>query len=400
MEPRSVAIIGGGIVGLATALRLTQRGVAVTVLEKEDHWAPHQTGHNSGVIHAGPYYKPGSLKARMCVAGNRSMTEFAEEHGIPYDICGKLIVATSAKEVPQLRKLEERGIANGTPLERVTPEQAREYEPYVSCVEALHVKSTGIIDYGAVTRKYAELAAAAGATLLKGTAAIGIVEESDRVIVEHTKGTVSADAMVNCAGLQCDKIARLAGLEPDVQIVPFRGEYYELHEDKHYLVNNLIYPVPDPELPFLGVHLTRMIDGSRHAGPNAVFAFAREGYTWGTINVKETVESVTYPGFLRLARKQLLTGVKEYTRSWSRRLFARSLAQLVPSIRESDIRRAGAGIRAQALLRDGSTADDFIIQRTNRQVHVLNAPSPAATASLEIGSYVASLALGEPVPYA
>ncbi len=393
MDVRSVTIIGGGIVGLATALKLTERGVAVTVLEKEDHWAPHQTGHNSGVIHAGPYYKPGSLKARMCVAGNRSMRGFAEQHHIPHDICGKLIVATSAKEVAQLRVLEERGRANGTPLERVTPQQAREYEPYVSCVEALHVKSTGIIDYAQVTRAYADLSRAAGATLLTGAAASGIREERGGVTVEHTQGTVHSDVLVNCAGLQCDKIARLAGLEPEVQIVPFRGEYYELNPDKHYLVNHLIYPVPDPELPFLGVHLTRMIDGSRHAGPNAVFAFAREGYTWGTVNVRETYESLTYPGFLRLARKQLMTGVKEYTRSWSRRLFARSLAKLVPSIRESDITRAGAGIRAQALRPDGSTADDFIIQRTNRQVHVLNAPSPAATASLEIGAYITGLAL-------
>ncbi len=399
MDVTSVTIIGGGIVGLATALRLTQRGVAVTVLEKEDHWASHQTGHNSGVIHAGPYYKPGSLKARMCVAGNRSMREFAVEHGIAHDICGKLIVATTAKEVPQLRKLEERGLANGTPLERVTPEQAREYEPYVSCVEGLHVKSTGIIDYAEVTRTYAKLAEAAGATLLTGTAAVGIRETTAGVVVDHTRGEVTSDMLVNCAGLQCDKVARLAGLEPDVRIVPFRGEYYELNDDKHYLVNNLIYPVPDPDLPFLGVHLTRMMDGSRHAGPNAVFAFAREGYTWGTVNLRETFESVSYPGFLRLARKQLGTGVKEYTRSWSRRLFARSLAQLVPSIRESDIRRAGAGIRAQALLRDGRTADDFIIQRTRRQVHVLNAPSPAATASLEIGSYITALTLCEPLPY-
>jgi len=396
----NITVIGGGIVGLATAYSLSLRGAHVTVLEKEDHWAGHQTGHNSGVIHAGPYYKPGSLKARMCTAGNQSMVRFAGEHGIPYDVCGKLIVATRPKELPALDNLLDRGLKNGTSVRVVSAEEAREIEPHVDALKALKVSSTGIIDYAAVCGTLASLIADHGGELMTGTKVRAIRDEGSKVVVEHDLGVSRSDMLVNCAGLQSDKVARLAGFEPAVQIVPFRGEYYELVADKHYLVNHLIYPVPDPELPFLGVHFTRMIDGSRHAGPNAVFAFAREAYGWRTVNVKETIEALTYPGLLKFAPPFIGTGAHELARSLSKRLFAASLAKLIPAVRPKDIVRAGAGIRAQAITRDGKIADDFIIQRSGRQVHVLNAPSPAATASLEVGGHIAAEVMGEPSPYA
>lgn len=388
MDYSSATVIGGGIVGLAVAYRLSQRGVAVTVVEKETHWAAHQTGHNSGVIHAGPYYRPGSLKATMCTAGNRSMVAFAKEHGIRHDVCGKLIVATDNEQLPGLRTLYARGQANGTPCELISAEQAREIEPYVNAVAALQVHSTGIIDYTEVTEAYARLAAENGATLILGSAVRAIHTEANGVVVEHDTGRVTGDIMINCAGLQSDRVALLAGLEPEVRIVPFRGEYYELAESKRYLVNTLIYPVPDPDLPFLGVHFTKMIDGSVQAGPNAVFAFAREGYRWRDIKVRDVWDAVSYPGFLKMASHNLGNGAGEMVRSASRTLFAASLATLVPSVRRDDIVPSGSGVRAQAIRPDGSLADDFIIQYAPRQVHVLNAPSPAATASLEIAAAI------------
>ncbi len=388
MDYSSATVVGGGIVGLAVAYRLSQRGIAVTVVEKETTWAAHQTGHNSGVIHAGPYYRPGSLKATMCTAGNRSMVAFAKEHGIRHDVCGKLIVATEVEQLPGLRTLYERGQANGTPCELISAEQAREVEPHVNAVAALQVHSTGIIDYSEVTATYARLAAENGATLILGSAVRAIHSEPTGVVVEHDAGRVTGDIMINCTGLQSDRIARLAGLEPEVRIVPFRGEYYELAEDKRFLVNKLIYPVPDPELPFLGVHFTKMIDGSVHAGPNAVFAFAREGYRWRDIDVRDVWDAVSYPGFLKMASHNLGNGAREMVRSASRTLFAASLAKLVPAVRRGDIVPSGSGVRAQAIRPDGSLADDFIIQYAPRQVHVLNAPSPAATASLEIAAAI------------
>lgn len=388
MDYSSATVVGGGIVGLAVAYRLSQRGVAVTVVEKETSWAAHQTGHNSGVIHAGPYYRPGSLKATMCTAGNASMVAFAKEQGIRHDVCGKLIVATEDKQLPGLATLYERGQANGTPCTMVSGEQAREVEPHVNAVAALQVHSTGIIDYSEVTAAYARLAAENGADLVLGSAVRAIHTVAGGVVVEHDAGRVTSDIMINCAGLQSDRVARLAGLEPSVRIVPFRGEYYELAEKRRYLVNALIYPVPDPDLPFLGVHFTKMIDGSVHAGPNAVFAFAREGYRWRDISPRDTWDAISYPGFLRMARRNLGNGAHEMARSWSRRLFAASLAQLVPAVRREDIVPSGSGVRAQAIRRDGSLADDFIIQYAPRQVHVLNAPSPAATASLEIAAAI------------
>jgi len=384
----STTVVGGGIVGLAVAYRLSQRGVAVTVVEKETRWAAHQTGHNSGVIHAGPYYRPGSLKATMCTAGNRSMVAFAQENGIRHDVCGKLIVATEAGQLPGLRTLYERGQANGTPCELISAERAREVEPYVNAVGALQVHSTGIIDYSEVTATYARLAAENGADLVLGSAVRAIHSRPTGVVVEHDKGRVTSDIMINCAGLQSDRVARLAGLDPEVRIVPFRGEYYELAADKRFLVNALIYPVPDPDLPFLGVHFTKMVDGSVQAGPNAVFAFAREGYRWRDIAPRDVWDAVSYPGFLKMASHNLGNGAQEMIRSASRTLFAASLAKLVPSVRRGDIVPSGSGVRAQAIRPDGSLADDFLIQYAPRQVHVLNAPSPAATASLEIADAI------------
>jgi len=385
---RSATVIGGGIVGLAVAEKLARSGIDTTVLEKEDHWAAHQTGHNSGVIHAGPYYKPGSLKAQMCAAGNRSMVAFAQEHGISHDVCGKLIVAASADELPRLEVLHERALANGADARVISAEEAREYEPNVATVGALRVENTGIIDYSAVSATLARLAHEHGAALELGTRARRITGENGSVTVDHDRGSVTSDILINCAGLQSDTVARLAGMEPEVRIVPFRGEYYELVPSRRDLVYGLIYPVPDPDLPFLGVHLTRMIDGSVHAGPNAVLALKREGYRWRDVDLAEAFASVAYPGFLRLASGNVVTGGKEIIRSLSKRVFAASLARLVPAITGTDIVRAGAGVRAQAIRRDGSLADDFIIQRTDNQIHVLNAPSPAATSSLEIADFI------------
>jgi L-2-hydroxyglutarate oxidase len=384
-----VIIIGGGIVGLAVAERLARTGSRVTLLEKEQSWAAHQTGHNSGVIHAGPYYKPGSLKATMCTAGNRSMVAFAREHDIPHQVCGKLIVATEKKELPRLQTLFERATANGAPSRLLDAAEAHEYEPHVSAVGALRVESTGIIDYAAVSRRLAELAQENGAELHLGAEVTAIATTADEVLVTHSGGEARGAWLINCAGLQSDRIARMAGVEPEARIVPFRGEYYELVPNRTGLVKGLIYPVPDPDLPFLGVHLTRMIDGSVHAGPNAVMALAREGYRWSDINVRDTSSTLVYPGFLRLASRNVATGAKEILRSFSKSLFASSLARLVPEVTTADIVRAGSGVRAQAILRDGTLADDFIIQRAPRQVHVLNAPSPAATSSLEIAKHIA-----------
>jgi L-2-hydroxyglutarate oxidase len=384
-------VIGGGIVGLATAYELTQQRpqATVTVIEKERRVAAHQTGHNSGVIHAGVYYKPGSLKARLCRAGSASMVEFCQAHGIPVRVCGKLIVATDAAELPRLDALYERAAANGLPVTRVTPEQAREYEPNVACVAGIHVASTGIVDFGHVCRTLADLVAKAGGGVRLGTRVTGLRPGPDgTTTVLTTGGDLRADRLVNCAGLHADRVARMAGLRPPARIVPFRGEYYELRPERRDLVNGLIYPVPDPQFPFLGVHLTRMIDGSVHAGPNAVLALAREGYTWGRIRPRDVAEVATYPGLWRLARRHLRYGLTEVRRSLSPRLFAESLARLVPAVRRQDIVPAGSGVRAQAIARDGSLVDDFLIVRAPGQAHVLNAPSPAATSSLEIAKHI------------
>jgi (S)-2-hydroxyglutarate dehydrogenase len=388
-------VVGGGIVGLAVAHRLLldRPGAAVTVLEKEDRVGAHQTGHNSGVIHSGIYYRPGSDRARLCVAGARSMVEFCKEHGIPVDVCGKLIVATSEAELPRLHALADRAQANGVPARLISVEEAREREPEVSCLAAepagaatsrrspaaLHVESTGITDFGAVCEVLAQLVRDKGGEVRLGTRVTGL----DGGVVRTADGAQErADLVVNCAGLYSD---RLAGMPPEVRIIPFRGEYFHVRRP---LVRNLVYPVPDPALPFLGVHLTRGIDGSLHAGPNAVLAMAREGYTWGRFNARDLAGTAAYPGMWRLARRHLRTGIVEVRRSLSRRRFARDLARLVPAIRPADLVRAPAGVRAQAIGRDGALLDDFLLVRRPGQVHVLNAPSPAATSSLEIARWI------------
>ncbi|HEY8372976.1 MAG TPA: L-2-hydroxyglutarate oxidase [Pseudonocardiaceae bacterium] len=393
-----VAVVGGGIVGLAVAHELAvHRGYAVTVLEKENTWSRHQSGHNSGVVHAGLYYRPGSWKARLCVAGNRSVVEFAREHGVPVEVCGKLVVATEPEELPRLAELARRAEANGVPARTLTPEEAREFEPEVSCLAALRVESTAIIDFPGVCRVLADRLAEHGAELRTGSEVRAIRSAPGRVELATTTGVVRADALVNCAGLHSDRVARLAGLQPRARIVPFRGEYYELRPRARHLVRGLVYPVPDPRFPFLGVHLTRGVDGGVHAGPNAVLALRREGYQWRDVAAGDLAEVLRFPGFWRLAARHAATGIAEVWRSLSRQRFAESLARLVPAVRPADLVPAPAGVRAQAVLPDGSLVDDFLFETAPRQVHVLNAPSPAATSSLEIAKVVADRVL-EAVP--
>ncbi|HEX5405439.1 MAG TPA: L-2-hydroxyglutarate oxidase [Pseudonocardiaceae bacterium] len=387
---RHVSVVGGGIIGLAVARELTRRGDRVTVFEKEDHWAAHQTGHNSNVVHAGLYYRPGSLKARMSVAGNLSMVAYAKEHGTPVDVCGKLIVATSEDEVPRLAALAERARANGVPVTRLTPAQAREHEPEVACVAALWVDTTAVIDFPAVCSAMVAELTETGADLRLNTPVLGIRPgRTGGVEVATPNEVLRCDALVNCAGLQADRVARLAGLRPAATVVPFRGEYYELRPRARGLVRGLIYPVPNPALPFLGVHLTRMLDGSVHAGPNAVLALSREGYRWSDVSIRDISEVARFPGMWRMGRKFVRTGVDEVARSLSRRRFAAGLARLVPALTPADLVRAESGVRAQAVLPDGSLVDDFLIETAPHQVHVLNAPSPAATSALEIADHIA-----------
>lgn len=385
MRPTRYVVVGAGIVGLAVAHRLLldRPHATVTVLDKEDRVGGHQTGHNSGVIHSGVYYRPGSLRAKLCVAGARSMVEFCREHGVPVEVTGKLIAATTEAELPRLHALAERAEANGVPARLVDPAAARELEPHVACLAGLHITSTGITDYGAVCDVLAKLIASRGGEVRTGVRVTAIVAGR----VRTTAGDVPMDALVNCAGLHADRIARLAGAAPPVRIIPFRGEYFTIRRAD--LVRGLIYPVPDPNLPFLGVHLTRTVDGHLHAGPNAVLALAREGYRWGRVNLRDLAETAAYPGMWRLARRHLGTGVDEVRRSLSRRRFAASLARLVPDVTTEDLVPAPAGVRAQAVGRDGALLDDFLLLHHERQLHVLNAPSPAATSSLEIARRIA-----------
>lgn len=386
------AVVGGGIVGLSTAMALTQRhpGAKILVIEKEAHWAQHQTGHNSGVIHSGIYYKPGSLKARFATEGAKRIPEFCQQYGLPYEVCGKVIVATSPDEIPRLDKLMERGKANGVPCERITPQQIKEIEPHGAGIDAIRVTSTGICDYKAVARKYASIVQEADGTLKLGTCVIGFVDEGVTTRIRTDHGEFVAKFVITCGGLHSDRLARMGGADPKAKIVPFRGEYYELVPERRHLCKHLIYPVPDPAFPFLGVHFTRMIDGTIHCGPNAVLAFAREGYTKSTFRFRDFFESIFYRGFRKLAAKHWKMGWMEMRRSFSKKLFTQSLQRLIPEVREEDLVPCHAGVRAQALMDDGTLVDDFLIVPGKNSMHVCNAPSPAATASIPIGREIAA----------
>lgn len=395
--PFDFAIIGGGIVGLATGLALTRRkpGVRIVILEKENRLAAHQTGHNSGVIHSGLYYRPGSMKASNCVEGRDAMYRFCDEHGVAHRRCGKIVVATEPREVAALEELERRGAANGLrSLKRLSPAEVFELEPHVVCVDALHVPETGIVDFRAVAETYARLMRVSEVEIRLNSGLRAMRAEGSELIVETDAGELRARTLINCAGLQADRVARLCGMEPRLQIVPFRGEYYELSERGRKLVNNLIYPVPDPRFPFLGVHFTRMIHGGVEAGPNAVLALDREGYRRRAFSLGDAGETLRYGGFWRMSARYWRMGLAEMHRSWSRAAYVRALQRLIPELTDEDLTPGGCGVRAQAVLPDGSLADDFRIVRGERMIHVLNAPSPAATASLAIGEAIAGMALG------
>ena len=380
-------IIGGGIVGLSTAMTLgkTYPKAKIAVLEKESCWAFHQTGHNSGVIHSGVYYKPGGFKARFCRAGNRSMVQFCQQHDIDYNICGKVIVAVEESELPQLENIYQRGLQNGLKVRKISASEVKEIEPHVRCLAALHVPSTGIVNYRQVCQKYADLIRLQGGELYLNTKVVKIVSSNSIEVLETTQGTFSSRFIINCAGLYSDRLAKLGGAKPKAKIVPFRGEYYELKPEKRSLVNTLIYPVPNPNFPFLGVHFTKMIDGSVHAGPNAVLSLKREGYHKTDFNLRDFAEVMTYPGFWRLAAKHRDDGIQEIIRSFSKAAFTRSLQRLIPAVQAEDLVPTHAGVRAQALRNDGRLVDDFSIVAERNSIHVCNAPSPAATSSLEIG---------------
>ncbi len=389
-EHCDVAIVGGGIVGLATAWQLVRRypRLRPIVLEKEPHVAEHQTGHNSGVLHSGIYYKPGSLKALNCRTGKRAMEEFCAEHGVAYEICGKVIVATNNAELPQLEKIYARGQANGVVCELIGPERLQELEPHAPGVRAIHVPEAGIVNYAEVSRKLAELIAAAGGEVRCGARVVAIGQRGEQIAIDTAAGSFTADYAVTCAGLHSDRVARLTGIRPEAQIVPFRGEYYELTPAAEHLCRNLIYPVPDPSFPFLGVHFTRMIQGGVECGPNAVLAFAREGYRMRDVNLRDLAETLAFRGFRALAWKYWRIGAGEMWRSLSKPAFVRALQHLIPEIRGEHLVPARAGVRAMAVSLDGAMVDDFVIQPHGRIVNVLNAPSPAATSSLNIGKLV------------
>ena len=389
--PRTdVAIVGGGIVGMATAYRLLQRfpDRRVVVLEKEAAIGQHQTGHNSGVLHSGIYYKPGSLRAINCREGKKAMEAFCEQEGIAYQLCGKVIVAVDDSESPALERIYERGQANGVNCRMIDAAELHELEPHAAGVQAIHVPEAGIVDYRQVCERLAERVREGGGTILTGARVTAVRQNDGRVILESTAGDVDAGYVVTCAGLHSDRVARLTGERPPARIVPFRGEYYELVPEAEYLCRGLIYPVPDARFPFLGVHFTRIIHGGVECGPNAVLAFAREGYRKSSVNPRDLFESLTYSGFLRMAARHWRMGLGEMWRSLSKGAFVRALRRLVPEIRSEHLLPAPAGVRAQALGRDGQLVDDFVITESERIINVCNAPSPAATASLNIGKLI------------
>jgi L-2-hydroxyglutarate oxidase len=392
-----IVVVGGGIVGLAVAHAVCRRHPAMRlgILEKEPAVARHQTGHNSGVVHAGLYYRPGSLKAQLCVSGAQRMAAFCDERCLRYERCGKLVVAVDESEVPRLKELYRRGTANGVPdLHWLDAREVRRVEPHAQGVAALHSPHTAIADYPAVARALAADLVDRGADLLLGTRFAAARQDTGSLHVATSQGEIRTRSLINCAGLHADQVARMMGAEVDVTIVPFRGEYYFIRPERHALVRGLIYPVPDPGLPFLGVHFTRTVDGRVEAGPNAVWAFAREGYQLTTVDLADLAGMARSRAFWRLARRYWRTGLTEFRRSLSKQAFAHALQRLVPAIQVGDLLPGGAGVRAQAVAADGSLIDDFVIAHSWQALHVLNAPSPAATASLSIGEYVADRAIG------
>jgi L-2-hydroxyglutarate oxidase len=390
-----VIIVGGGIVGLATALKILQTNpsLKLLVIEKEQELAQHQTGNNSGVIHSGLYYKPGSLKAKNCIHGYHLLIDFCREHGVPFDLCGKVVVATDKAELPLLQNLYARGEQNGLRgFRMLTGEALREIEPYVQGVGGFFVPQTGIVDYKVVAEKYASLIRQSGGDIRLGEKVLKVVAEKDN-LVQTDQSSYHARILINCAGLYSDKIARLTSPDVNVRIIPFRGEYFKLKKDREYLVRNLIYPVPDPNFPFLGVHFTRMMKGGVEAGPNAVLAFSREGYRKSDINLRELAETLTWPGFQKVAAKYWKTGMGEMYRSFSKSAFTKALQKLIPEIQQQDLVEGGSGVRAQACDRTGGLVDDFLILEEKQVINVCNAPSPAATSSLAIGESIAAIAI-------
>ncbi|MCC6507798.1 MAG: L-2-hydroxyglutarate oxidase [Pirellulaceae bacterium] len=381
------AVIGGGLVGLATAWQLNQRypDARLCLLEKESAVGQHQSGRNSGVLHSGIYYKPGSLKATTCRAGKQLMEQFCAEENIPYDLCGKIIVALDEVEVGRLDAIYERGQANGVRCAKIDGQQIRELEPHAAGLAAIHVPESGIVDYPAVCRRLSEKLTGAGQEVLVSSEVRGIHSSASDVRITTDQLSITAGQVITCGGLYSDRLVRLSGMQPLAKIVPFRGEYYELKPERRQLCRNLIYPVPDPNFPFLGVHFTRMIDGSVECGPNAVLALAREGYSWSHVRLGDLTESLTYGGFVKLATKYWRTGLGEIHRSLSKAAFVKALSRLIPELHSSDLHPCRAGVRAQAVAPDGTMVDDFLWLKSERILHVCNAPSPAATASLEIG---------------
>ncbi len=391
-----IVVVGGGIVGLATAYKLLQKksNLKLLLLEKESQLATHQTGHNSGVIHSGIYYKPGSLKAKNCIEGYHEMINFCKKEDIDYELCGKVIVATSSNEIPTLNNIYKRGIENGLEgIRKISADEIKEREPYVNGKEGIFVPQTGIIDYKQVANRLGEKISTLGGEILFNQEVTGITSSRSYSEVTTVNSTYTSKQVVTCGGLHSDRLARHTAPDLNVKIVPFRGEYFKLKENRKYLVRNLIYPVPDPNFPFLGVHFTRMIDGAVEAGPNAVLAFRREGYSKSQIGMVELVETLSWPGFQKVAAKYWKTGFGEMYRSFSKAAFTRALQKLIPDIREEDLEPGGAGVRAQACDREGGLLDDFMIVENKNAVHVCNAPSPAATSSLSIGETVANIAV-------
>jgi L-2-hydroxyglutarate oxidase len=390
-----IAIIGGGAVGAATAMELQiENGLNTILLEAENGLAPHQTGHNSGVIHSGLYYKPGSLKAKNCIIGRELMYKFCSEFGIKHDRCGKIVTAVFGNELEYLEKLYNRGVENGLKgLRKLSRDELREFEPHAEGKAAILVPDTGIVNYRQVTETYGCLILEAGGEIRTGRRFVSLAKENNNLVLETNGDEIRAKFLINCGGLHSDQIARACGVEPGVIIVPFRGEYYRIKKEKEYLVRNLIYPAPDPRYPFLGVHFTRMALGGVEAGPNALLALKREGYAHSDISITDMLEYAGFAGFWKMAFQHYMTGIKEYYRSFSKAAFVRSLQKLVPEITEADIERGGSGVRAQALDREGKLVDDFRIAEADKMIHILNAPSPAATASISIGKTIAGMAV-------